>query len=58
MISPELEQIFDSLFINKVPENWLWCYPSLKNLGSWIRDLNKRVEMFKSWGLSFSPTSF
>jgi dynein heavy chain len=44
LISEELELVMQSLYENKVPETWKFCYHSLKSLYSWIDDLTKRVE--------------
>lgn len=49
VITPELEQVFDALENGKVPNNWSFCYPSLKPLGSWIRDLIIRIDQLVSW---------
>jgi len=49
LISPELETVFESLFNNSVPEMWQTAYPSVKPLGSWIRDLNQRVQQLQKW---------
>jgi dynein heavy chain len=49
VITPELEDIFNALLAGKVPEAWGFCYPSLKPLGSWIRDLSMRCEFFAKW---------
>jgi dynein heavy chain len=44
LISEELEKVLTSLYENKVPESWKFCYLSLKPLYSWVDDLIKRVE--------------
>ena len=46
-ISEELEDIMHSLYDNRVPEKWKFCYYSLKPLQSWIVDLIKRIEQVK-----------
>ncbi len=33
----------------KVPKLWGSTYPSLKPLGSWMRDLNVRIDFFTGW---------
>ncbi|CAK87804.1 unnamed protein product (macronuclear) [Paramecium tetraurelia] len=61
LISEDLETIMHSLFDNKVPQQWKFCYSSLKPLSSWIIDLEKRVAQLRmSFGFSgFSfPTGF
>jgi len=50
VMSQELEYMYYSFLSNKVPENWQKvAYPSLKPLGSWIKDFLERVEFFKDW---------
>ena len=44
LISEDLEEIMDSLYENKVPAAWKFAYHSLKSLGSWIEDLNRRIK--------------
>lgn len=42
--------MYFSFLTNKVPENWQKvAYPSLKPLGSWIKDFIERVDFFKEW---------
>ena len=56
-MSPILENILQSLFLNKVPESWT-KYPSLKPLGSWFTDLIKRIEFFNNWIQNGNPITF
>lgn len=49
VITAELEGIFDSLLNGSVPVAWSFCYPSLKPLGSWMRDLIQRCEQMQKW---------
>merc|ERR1712194_892311 len=58
VISEEQELVFQALFEGKVPDGWLFAYPSMKPLGSWMPDLIKRVEGFRSWGLTEPPKCF
>ncbi|XP_034941913.1 dynein heavy chain 6, axonemal [Chelonus insularis] len=60
VMSDELENIFNSLLNNQVPKQWhnLNVYPSLKSLGSWIRDLELRTSFIKTWLINVEPTSF
>ncbi|XP_074097467.1 dynein heavy chain at 16F [Cotesia typhae] len=59
VMSDKLENVFNSLLNNQVPEVWhdLNIYPSLKSLGSWIRDLKFRTDFIKSW-LTNEPVSY
>ncbi len=44
-MSAALEDVFNCVFDNKVPEIWhKVSYPSLKPLGSWINDLVLRLK--------------
>ena len=55
VMSSELEQMGDSMFIGHVPRVWsVVAYPSLKPLGAWVQDLKRRLAMFADW-LSAGP---
>ena len=44
VMSSDLEEVFNCVFDNKVPEIWhKVAFPSLKPLGSWIIDFCKRL---------------
>jgi len=45
----ELEDVMLSLGQLKVPKLWGSTYPSLKPLGSWMRDLAQRIDFFSGW---------
>lgn len=48
IMSHDLEMMYNSFLINKVPEIWAnAAYPSQKPLGSWVEDLFLRFEFFK-----------
>ena len=51
----ELEDVMLALGQLKVPKTWNSTYPSLKPLGSWMRDLNDRVVFFHSWVFDALP---
>lgn len=48
-ITAELEEVMHALSQQKVPRLWGTTYPSLKPLGSWMRDLLLRIEFFSTW---------
>jgi dynein heavy chain, axonemal len=51
--------MFYDLLLNKVPKNWQKvAYPSLKPLGSWMRDLKLRVSFLREWLIDGSVTSY
>ncbi|XP_053376707.1 dynein axonemal heavy chain 3-like [Mercenaria mercenaria] len=56
LMSSELEDMFDSMMVGKVPAMWAAkSYPSLKPLGSYITDLLARLQFFKEWVYAGSP---
>eukprot|EP00501_MAST-03F_sp_TOSAG23-6_P002456 GSMAST32.ASY1.ANO1.2566.1 assembled CDS len=42
----------------QVPTAWMFAYPSLKSLGTWIRDLQQRAEQISNWSNVGVPKSF
>lgn len=58
-MSADLEDVFDSMMVGKVPSVWASkSYPSLKPLGSYITDLIARLQFFKDWIYSGTPPVF
>ena len=50
VMSAQFEELANSLYNNQVPTMWtLKSYSSLKPLGSWVVDLENRIEFIKSW---------
>ncbi|XP_053335345.1 dynein axonemal heavy chain 6-like [Clarias gariepinus] len=59
VMSEEMERIYNSFLNNQVPEYWAnAAYPSLKPLGSWVRDLALRTSFISSWITRGQPKSF
>ncbi|XP_046489725.1 dynein axonemal heavy chain 6 [Neodiprion pinetum] len=60
VMSDELEKVFRALINNQVPQMWhnVNVYPSLKSLGSWIRDLELRTDFICTWLYHEMPISF
>lgn len=42
----------------QVPSSWSKCYPSLKPLGAWMRDLIQRAEHIRGWAMVAMPKVF
>jgi len=55
VISKEQEAVMSSLYAGAVPASWLFAYPSLKPLSSWMPDLGDRIEQLNSWGFTGVP---
>jgi len=55
VISPDLEEMMNSLLKNMVPRAWAIAYFSMKSLGSWNNDLKERYEFFQLWALKGQP---
>ncbi|XP_066516038.1 dynein axonemal heavy chain 6 isoform X2 [Hoplias malabaricus] len=59
VMSEEMERIYNSFLNNQVPQHWAnSAYPSLKPLGSWVKDLALRTSFIQSWVTKGQPKSF
>lgn len=58
VISKDQEAVLASLFMGTVPLAWLFAYPSMKPLSSWIPDLADRIEQLNVWGFVGVPKVF
>ena len=51
--------MYSALLKNQVPKVWQQVsYPSLKPLGSWINDMNMRVEFMRNWAKHGHPKAY
>ncbi|KAM4809142.1 dynein axonemal heavy chain 6 [Rhinophrynus dorsalis] len=59
VMSEEMERIYKSFLNNQVPTLWAdAAYPSLKPLGSWVKDLVLRISFIDAWIHVGQPKSF
>ena len=55
VMSVDLEQTFNCIYVGQVPPSWRGTFPSMKPLASWLRDLIERVDFFAQWSLTGRP---
>ena len=59
VMNEQLEKMYNSFLNNQVPAMWSnVAYPSMKTLGSWVKDLKLRFEFITSWITNGNPRSF
>ena len=59
VMSDELEMVYNAFLNNQVPGLWSTAaYPSLKPLGSWVKDLVLRLHFTRNWMIHGPPKSF
>jgi dynein heavy chain len=59
VMNEQLEKMYNAFLNNQVPVMWAnVAYPSLKTLGSWVKDLELRCEFIETWLVSGFPRSY
>ena len=58
VMSSELDEIVVSVSVGKVPSSWNKCFPSLKPLANWLRDLSARIAALRAWGEGDYPVVY
>jgi len=58
VMTNQMEEIYNSLYENKVPQIWLFAYPSIKPFGVWLTDFKVRVTFFSNWVKQGMPSPF
>lgn len=59
VMTPMLEQVAAALVLCKIPSSWMKkSYPSLKSVGSYIKDFVKRLNFLQTWFECGKPSSF
>lgn len=59
LMSPDLEDLFQSMMIGKIPEMWAnVSFPSLKPLGSYVNDFVARLQFLQCWIDNGTPATF
>ncbi|XP_059155726.1 dynein axonemal heavy chain 6-like isoform X2 [Physella acuta] len=59
VMSEELERVYNAFLNNQVPGLWATAaYPSLKPLGSWVKDLVLRCAFINNWIVHGLPKSY
>jgi len=55
----ELDKVYAAVTTNSLPPSWgKAAYPSLKPLGSWVKDLYERISFIRSWLHTGRPKHF
>lgn len=59
VMTPSLEDVSAALVLRKIPNTWLKkSYPSLKNVGSYVKDFVKRLMFLQTWLDEGKPSCF
>lgn len=59
VMTPALDEVAAALILRKIPGSWMKkSYPSLKNVGAYIRDFVDRLKFLQTWYEEGKPASF
>eukprot|EP00826_Nyctotherus_ovalis_P011647 TRINITY_DN1302_c0_g1_i10.p1 TRINITY_DN1302_c0_g1~~TRINITY_DN1302_c0_g1_i10.p1 ORF type:complete len:490 (-),score=157.59 TRINITY_DN1302_c0_g1_i10:1215-2684(-) len=58
VMTSKMEDIYNSIYDNRVPQAWVYAYPSLKAFGVWLRDFKDRVTFFSQWVKQGAPSLY
>ena len=58
IMTTEIESMMKEILDHKVPTPWLVVYPSSKPLGSWMLDLQRRIDQMRAWVEDCEPKVF
>lgn len=59
LLSKDDEEASNQMFMGQIPDIWKpWSYPSLKPLGSYVKNLKERIAFFQTWVEEGKPINY